>query len=139
MIPFNCREGGPIARIYLTVVGLLYIVLAIWCSVAPATVASKVGFSLRPGSGQSEFLTVYGGLEFGLALIFLLPLVRPEAASYALLSCLLIHASLVAFRSTGFVLYTDFSSTTYNLAIGEWLLFLSSAVVYFISNRNVSA
>jgi hypothetical protein len=123
------------ARIYLLVVALLYLVLAVWCSRAAATVSEKVGLGLRPGVGQSEFLTVYGGLELGLALAFAIPAFRPDATSVVLLACLLIHGSLVVFRSASFLLYTGFTSTTYSLAFGEWLLFLSSLVVYYWSHR----
>lgn len=124
------------ARAYLAVVGMLYLALATWCSISPGTTAPKVGFALQPGSGQSEFLTVYGGLEFGLALIFLVPLLKPDVTPFTLLSCLLIHGSLVLFRTAGFAMYSGIASTTYKLAIGEWLLFLSSAAIYLAQQRS---
>lgn len=111
-----------VAKIFLALTGLLYLGLAVWCSVAPAKVSGKVGFELAPGSGQSEFLVVYGGLEFGLALVFLLPLIRPDSLQTSLIACVLIHASLVAFRTVSFFLYSNISSMTYKLAIGEWVI-----------------
>lgn len=115
------------ARIFLTIVGLAYIVLAVWCSWLPTTTSNAVGFTLQPGSGQSEFLTVYGGLELALGLVFLWPLVRPSETAYALFLCLLIHGCLVAFRTTGFILYTGIPTTTYGLAATEWIIFLGAA------------
>jgi len=56
-------------KIFLAVVGVAYIVLAAWCAIRPDQTSSSVGFELKPGAGQSEFLVVYGGLELGLALI----------------------------------------------------------------------
>lgn len=123
------------ARIYLAIVALLYLLLASWCSWSPATVSEKTGLRLTPGAGQSEFLTVYGGLELGLALAFVIPAFRPEATPTVLLICVLIHGSLVAFRSAGFLLYAGFTSTTYSLACGEWLLFLSSLTLYCWPHR----
>lgn len=117
------------ARGFLALVGLTYWALAVWCAVLPATTSASVGFDLRPGAGQSEFLTVYGGLEFGLGLVFLWPLWKPENTRFALTVCLAIHASLVVFRSASFLLYTGIPSMTYGLAAGEWVLMLSSAAL----------
>lgn len=125
-----------IAKIYLIVVALLYLGLAIWCSVAPKATSEKVGFQLIGGSGKSEFLTVYGGLEVGLALVLLyLALYLPETVIHGVVASVLIHGSLVVFRTLGFFLYSDFSSMTYRLAIGEWAILIVGAVILWINNR----
>ena len=74
---------------------------------------------------------IYGGLELGLALLFLLPLVRSESLTYSLLTCLLIHGCLVAFRTLSFLLYSDITSMTYQLAIGEWVIFILATLCFF--------
>ena len=79
-------------RLFLAVVGVAYIVLAVWCSLRPGQTSQSVGFTLTPGSGQSEYLVVYGGLELGLGIVFLLPLYKPEQAQFVLAVCLIIHA-----------------------------------------------
>lgn len=116
------------AKIFLGLVGLLYAGLAIWCSVSPSVTSEKVGFEIKSGSGQSEFLTVYGGLEMGMALIFLLPLIRSEFLFSSLIACILIHVCLVVFRTVGFFLYTDISGMTYKLAAGEWVILVLGIV-----------
>jgi len=68
----------PMARIFLAIVGAAYLVLAGWCALMPDKTSRAVGFSLQTGSGQSEFLTVYGGLQLSLGLAFLWPLLRPS-------------------------------------------------------------
>jgi hypothetical protein len=118
-----------IAKAYLTVVSLLYFALAIWCTVAPHVTAGKVGFQLNGGSGQSEFVTVYGGLEFGMALIFLLAVFREETVGYGLLACVIIHTSLVVFRTASFARYSEIESFTYRLAAGEWVIALVGATL----------
>jgi hypothetical protein len=122
------------ARLFLAVVGAVYFGLAVWCSLSPAITSDKVGFELKPGSGQSEFLVVYGGLELALSLIFFLPLVRSEYLASSLLACVLIHGCLVAFRTVSFFLFTDLSSMTYRLAVGEWAI-LILGVVCLVSTR----
>lgn len=124
-----------IAKIYLGFVSLIYIALAIWCSVQPNVTSDKVGFELKGGSGQSEFMTVYGGLEFGLALVLLATLIRNETVRFGVLACVLIHGSLVVFRSISLVCYSDIGAFTYRLAIGEWVITLLGIAILFLGTR----
>ncbi len=114
-------------RAFLAGVGILYLVLAVICSVRPMQSARLVGLEIRPGSGQSEFLTLYGGLEFALGVLFLLPILRPAQAEAAIWTCLILHAGLVIFRSVSFLMYSGIEPATYKLAVGEWLIFLGAA------------
>lgn len=124
-----------IERLYLLAVGVLYAGLAIWCAVDPDHTSQAVGFSLNPGAGDSEFLTVYGGLEMGLAAILWLPLFDRQATRFSLTSCFLIHLSLVIFRSISLVIYSVDARMTYQLAVGEWVILLTSAYLLW---RHVS-
>jgi len=124
-----------LARIYLTVVGLMYVGLAAWCSIDPATTSTKVGFDRIGGSGQSEFLVIYGGLELGIAMVFLLPWINRDYTHAALLACLLIHGCLVAFRTVSLFLYSDISSMTYKLAIGEWVILVAGIACWWLSRE----
>ena len=113
-------------RIFLAVVGLLYAGLAIYCAVAPNKAADTVGLDMKGGSGRSEFLTVYGGLEMGMAAFFLFAAWKPEHARSAVLACLAIHGCLVLFRSASFMMFDGIGGSTYKLAAGEWVIFLAS-------------
>lgn len=123
------------ARGFLTVVGLAYWALAFWCIMSPAATAQAVGFTLHPGTGQSEYLTVYGGLQLGLGLLFFAPWYRPDWTEAVLGGCLLIHSCLVVFRSLGFLAFRGFSTTTYGVAVVEWLLLLLSVWCYLQFRR----
>ena len=116
-------------RIFLAVVGAAYLLLAVWCSLRPAQTSQSVGFTLSPGSGQSEYLVVYGGLELGLGIVFLWPLFDAERSAFALSVCLILHGCLVLFRSAGFLLYSGIHTTTYILAVVEWSIFLGAAAL----------
>ena len=119
------------ARIFLAIVGAAYVLLAAWCAFVPDKTSKSVGFTLQPGSGQSEFLTVYGGLQLAIGLAFLWPLYRPEEVGFPLFLCLLIHGCLVAFRTMSFVLYSGIPFTTYSLAVTEWIIFVGAVVVFW--------
>ncbi|MFO0819251.1 MAG: hypothetical protein U1A77_14990 [Pirellulales bacterium] len=125
-------------RVFLGMVGFAYLALALWCSFSPESTARAVGFTLIPGAGQSEFLTVYGGLEFALGVLFLWPVVQRSDPKYSLVVCLVIHASLVAFRSLGFLLFDGLGGTTYSLAATEWVILLGSAILTLKLRRGES-
>ena len=114
------------ARPFLAVVGAAYIFLAIWCAAQPDATAKSVGFDLIPGSGQSEYFVVYGGLELALGIAFLWPLRREEDTVGALRLCCLIHSCLVVFRTVSLIKFSDIGQTTYVLAAVEWLILLST-------------
>jgi hypothetical protein len=113
-----------VAKIVLTLIAILYLALSLWCSFSPESTSQKVGFELIGDTGKCEYLTVYGGLEFGMALVFLLPWLSSSYLRASLLACTLIHGSLVLFRSIGLFLYPNVSAMTYQLAAGEWVVFL---------------
>lgn len=118
-------------KIYLTLIGIAYAGLSIWCAIKPAQTAEAVGFQLTPGSGQSEYFTVYGGLQLAMAAIFLSCWYRPDWATPALLACIVIHGCLVLFRTIGFTMFSDIGTTTYALAATEWVILLSGIAVYY--------
>jgi hypothetical protein len=102
------------------------VALGVWCSLDPDTTAEAVGFSLMFGKGQSEFLTVYGGWEVAMGIVFLLPLVKRHWLPYSLQVCVIMHGCLVIFRSSAYLMYDVSDPFTMQLAIGEWVIFLLS-------------
>ncbi len=117
------------ARVFLAIVGAAYLVLAAWCAILPDTTSASVGFTLQPGSGQSEFLTVYGGLQVAIGLAFLWPMCRPSEIALPLFLCFLIHGCLVVFRTLSFGLYGGVPATTIALAVTEWIIFIGAAIL----------
>lgn len=118
-------------RLFLAIVGIAYLGLAAWCALKPGQTSNSVGLTLQPGSGQSEYLVVYGGLQLGLGLIFLWPLLKSDTEQFVLVMCLVIHACLVLMRSISLAIYPGIQSTTYALAVIEWLILLGSLWRFF--------
>jgi hypothetical protein len=124
-----------VAKCFLTLVGLLYAYLAIWCSVSPEITSTKVGLTRIEDTGRSEFLTVYGGLEMGLAFVFLLPWIGSQFTTGSIIACASIHGCLVLFRSISLFLYPNVAPMTQQLAIGEWVIFILSLAVLWWTTR----
>ncbi|MEZ6066411.1 MAG: hypothetical protein R3B90_12055 [Planctomycetaceae bacterium] len=115
----------------LSLIGLLYLALAIWCATLPQSTSATVGLQRSVGQGESEYLAVYGGLQLALGLLFLLPLANPKLLAPMLLACVVVHASLVTMRLASFAIYSGFSRTTYLLAGCEVaLLLLASGMLW---------
>ena len=124
------------ARGFLAVVGAAYVALAIWCAALPETTSRAVGFTLQPGSGQSEYYVVYGGLQLALGIAFLWPLRRREDTDFALRLCCLIHSCLVTFRAASLLRFSDIGTTTYALAATEWLILIGAVTVWLRHRRD---
>lgn len=122
-----------IPRIYLTAAALMYVGLAIYCSVAPQKASDTVHLERIGAGGKSEFLVIYGGLELAMAAIFLLPYTKLLSDRQALWILILIHAILVAFRTASILIYGMPPASTQKLAIGEWVVLLSALLVLWLA------
>ena len=111
-------------------VGLAYLVLAIWCASMPDETARSVGFELIAGSGQSEYFVVYGGLQLALGIAFLWPLWRKDDEEFALRLCCLVHSCLVVFRMVSLFRFSGIGEITLALAVVEWLILLAAIFVW---------
>jgi len=104
---------------------------AAWCTLKPEETAASLGLKLDPGSGQSEYVTVYGGFQLALAIVFLLPWIDASILSYSLLTCIIMHGCLVLMRSLGFVLFSGIRPMTMGFAASEWVVFLMAAGIWW--------
>ncbi len=125
------------AMAYLVFNTALYIGLALWSTAAPERVGRLVGLAFATPSGKSEFLTVYGGLEFGAGLFFAAAAAKPELRQAGLLFGLLFYAGLVAWRIPSLLIIKDISRPTYILATTEALLFAASLALWLARGRAV--
>jgi len=119
------------AKIFLTVVGIIYLGFAVWCTAKPVETAAALGLKLDPGSGQSEYVTVYGGFQLALAILFLYPWLDASVLSCSLFTCLVMHGCLVLMRTVGFFLFTGIRPMTMGFAASEWVVFLIAGMLWW--------
>lgn len=112
---------------YLLLNALIYAGFALATTLVPARIAAAVGFSLER-DGRIEFMTVYGGMELGLALFYVWA-VQAGAAEQrvALMFSLCLYAALVLYRG-GAILAYGRPGTTLLAVAGLELLFLLLAL-----------
>lgn len=109
------------AMAYLYLNALVYLLLAVWCAVAPARTAAAVGYTSLSRSGQVEYLTIYGGLQLGLAILFAW-FAWSQQMRTGLVLALALYVPIVLFRSIGLVRWWPVETTTLVLAAVEWLM-----------------
>lgn len=113
-------------RFYHYLNAALYLAFAIACTLAPAQTAQGVGYAALSASGFSEYLVVYGGMEFGFALFYLYCARRARRIGLVFSVCL--YAPIVAWRWPSVAAHWPVSATTLATGLLEVVL-LAFAIV----------
>lgn len=99
------------AQIYLYLNSALYLALGAWGTIAPQRTAVRLGYLTMSDRGRAEYLTTYGGLQIGLAILFLL-LARSGNPALGLRIAIGIYAPILLYRVvTGLMNLPAFGST----------------------------
>jgi len=117
-------------RWVLILFGLLYLVLGVWCTVAPESTARAVGFELVGGAGRSEFIVVYGGLELALGAFFLLCGLDASLHRAGLLLATISSFCLAIARAATLLLVPDVPDSTYPFFAAEVVMSLAAGAAY---------
>ncbi|MCC4619800.1 DUF4345 family protein [Xanthomonas cassavae CFBP 4642] len=118
------------AKAYLWINAVLYIALAIWCTLSPVKTAHAVGYTQLSPAGQSEYLVIYGGLQLGMAFLFgyFAWIDQPRTG---LLVALAFYVPIVLFRSVSLARLWPVSAPTVALAVVEIVLLLAAALLWW--------
>ena len=109
------------ATAYLYLNAVIYFLFAVWCAFAPARTAAAVGYATLTRSGQTEYLTIYGGLQLGLAFLFAW-FAWSQQMRTGLVLAMALYVPIVLYRSVGLMRWWPVETTTLLLAATEWLM-----------------
>lgn len=121
-VPFR---NSLMATVYLYLNAAIYLALAGWCALAPARTATAVGYASLTRSGQVEYLTIYGGLQLGLAFLFAW-FAWSQQMRTGLVLALALYLPIVLFRTIGLLRWWPVETTTLALALTEWVMLLAA-------------
>ena len=120
-----------LTAMFLGFQALLYVALAAWCTLAPDGTSKALGFGLTNGSARSEYITVYGGLELGMGIFFLLTALNPDWRRMGVLFALCTYGCLALFR-LGTLIFVPDVGTFPKLMIGlEATMTVLAALLFF--------
>lgn len=117
------------ATLYLYLNAAIYVVFSLWCSFAATGTARSLGFTAMTRSGEAEYLTVYGGLQMGLAIIFG-GLAWIGEIRTGLFIALALYAPLVLWRIVGVSLHWPVANTTLYVAALEASMLIVAALLW---------
>ena len=117
--------------LYLWLNAAVYAVFALWCTLRLSSTASSLGYTALSNSGHSEYVTVYGGLQWGLALIFALFAWKPELHRVGMLASILLYAPIVIHRLASVLRFAPVEKLTYAVATLEVVMLLAAVAIWF--------
>ena len=86
------------SRFVLGLLGVCYIGLAFWCAIDMGGTSAWLGYGFAEPTAQSEYLVVYGGLQFSLGVFFILAAILEQFTLSALVLSIILHVTLLAVR-----------------------------------------
>ncbi len=118
--------------VYLWINAALYAVFALWCTFARERTAQSVGYLTRSNAGNSEYLTVYGGLQWGMAVMFATLAAHAAPASLALSISLGLYVPIVAYRWITILRFAPVGATVKGVAVMETLLLVAALALRLV-------
>lgn len=120
--------------VYLYLNAALYALFAVWCSVKAQGTANSLGYALPRPEGLSEYLTVYGGLQLGLALFFFWTAYAGQERAGVMFS-LFLYGGIVVFRGASLLVLRPAGGMIYAIAGLEFLLLAGAVAVWWLRMR----
>ncbi len=117
-------------NVYLYVNAAIYVVFAVWCTIAPASTARNLGYESLSSSGMSEYLVVYGGLQLGLGLFFAY-CAQSGAQRAGLVLALALYVPIVLYRCVSVARQWPVASTTLIVGTLEFALLVCALLLYW--------
>jgi hypothetical protein len=120
---------------YLWLNAVLYAVFAALCSLRVTGTSRALGYASLNPSGVSEYLTVYGGLQVGLAVFFAVSAYRPELQRGGLLLALSLYAPIVVFRWASVLKQWPVERLTLGVGVLETALLVCAVGLWFVGGK----
>ena len=114
------------AKVYLGFNAVMYLILGAWCALAPEFTAQSVGLSYIGMKGIAEYVAVYGGLEFGIGVFYLLSLFQPKLREGVILFSLCLYMGLSMFRTGSLIRFGSEIENGWYFYFTEILLFIGA-------------
>lgn len=121
------------AAIYLWFNAVVYAGFALLCTLRLDATSRSLGYETLSRSGHSEYITVYGGLQWGLALIFAFFAMRPELHRPGLIVALLLYLPIVVHRLLSLARFAPVAKLTYGVAALEVAMLLAAVALWYAS------
>ena len=117
--------------IYLWLNAAIYAVFALWCALRLDSTSANLGYTTLSNSGRSEYFTVYGGLQWGLALVFAYMAAKPELQRPGIAVAIALYAPIVLHRTISLLRFGPVETLTKAVAGLEIAMLAIALVLWF--------
>ena len=128
-----------LAKLFLIANGVLYLGLALWCTLKPTSTSAAIGYQLPDNSARSEYLVVYGGLEVALGAFFLLCAFRRDMLETGLIFAAITYSCLMLYRWGTIILLKDLSTFIYAMVSVETVMTLCALLLLWLAGNETAA
>jgi hypothetical protein len=123
-----------IRNLWFALNGILYLLLGLAFFFGFETISDNIGFKVDSGSAAIELVTVFGGLELALGLLFIYALFDRRLTSFAIQMLIFTYTAFTLGRLIGISQYEVTDTLTYYLlgvelsgSVISWVLFLKGS------------
>jgi hypothetical protein len=116
---------------YLYLNAALYLLFAVWCTIAPSSTAKNLGYVSLTSAGRSEYLVIYGGLQIGLAVLFFLLARNPATLRLGLIISIGLYGPIVLYRITTVARFWPVAAMTVATGILELTLLIAAVAILY--------
>jgi hypothetical protein len=118
-------------QLYLFANAFFYFAFACLCLIRSKETARFLGYAFLSGSGKTEYLTVYSGMEFGFSVFLALCALNIQMRFTGLVFCVVMYLALMIVRPLTALVNQNLTRSTYILGTLEYLLGLWGIFLLF--------
>lgn len=120
------------AAIYLWLNAALYTLFAILCTINLSGTSAALGYRSLNASGTSEYLTIYGGLQLGLAALFAWTAYHGELHRTGIVLAILFYLPIVAFRWISIARVWPVETMTIGVGVLEVAMLAGAVAIWWL-------
>lgn len=121
--------------LYLYFNAAMYVVFGLWCALDADGTAANLGYTSLSASGHTEYLAVYGGLQWGLGLMFAYFAAKPPLRRVGVLVAIALYAPIVLHRNIAIWLHGPVATMTQLVAGLEIAMLLAAVALWWFGTR----
>jgi len=125
-------------QIYLYINAFFYFVFSVWCLSKLYVTSKFLGFQFIDNSGKVEYITVYGGMQLGFSIFFLIMAYYPSLNNAGLIFAVAIYTCLVIMRTISALYFGNIQNATYMIGALEFTLCIWGIILLVNNFKNIS-
>ena len=123
---------------YLYINAFLYFVFAVWCLIKLYGTSKFLGYQFVNDFGKVEYIAVYGGMQLGFSIFFIIMAYYPSFHTAGLIFSVAIYACIVILRTSSALYFGNIQKTTYIVGALEYCLCILGIILLVNNFKNIS-